>query len=318
MTLVKTETRNIPFSSGEPGNFYYHQWIPKNPKAWLHIMHGMSEHGARYGEFAKFLNSKDIMVTAGDHRGHGITGQSMKSSYHIADNNGWEQMLDDQWELIKHIYSNHQLPLILLGHSMGSFLAMHFCQKYNSALSNQNAPQISGLILSGSSYSSPSTWRAALIIAQLERWRKGFDHSSALLEKMSFGAFNNAFEPARTESDWISRDHEVVDNYINDPLCGGPLSTQSWCDFLTGMIELTNLTALAKINSKLPTLLFSGQMDPVSNAGKGVTKLRDTLTKSGMENVAMHLYPGARHEALNEINSLDVFQDIIKWIEGLN
>jgi alpha-beta hydrolase superfamily lysophospholipase len=227
-------------------------------------------------------------------------------------------MLDDQWELIKHIYSNHQLPLILLGHSMGSFLAMHFCQKYNSALSNQNAPQISGLILSGSSYSSPSTWRAALIIAQLERWRKGFDHSSALLEKMSFGAFNNAFEPARTESDWISRDHEVVDNYINDPLCGGPLSTQSWCDFLTGMIELTNLTALAKINSKLPTLLFSGQMDPVSNAGKDVTKLKDTLTKSGMENVAMHLYPGARHEALNEINRLDVFQDIIKWIEGLN
>ena len=171
---------------------------------------------------------------------------------------------------------------------------------------------------SGSNYGSPSTWRAALIIAQFERWRKGFEHSSALLEKMSFGAFNNAFKPARTESDWISRDHEVVDNYISDPHCGGPLTTQSWCDFLTGMIELTNLTALTKINSKLPTLLFSGQMDPVSKAGKGVTKLRNTLTKSGMENVTMHLYPGARHEALNEINRLDVYQDIIKWIEGLN
>ena len=66
MTLVNAETNNIPFSSGEPGHFYYHQWSPENPKAWLHIMHGMSEHGARYGEFAKFLNSKDIMVTAGD------------------------------------------------------------------------------------------------------------------------------------------------------------------------------------------------------------------------------------------------------------
>ena len=84
------------------------------------------------------------------------------------------------------------------------------------------------------------------------------------------------------------------------------------------MIELTSLTALTKINSKLPTLLFSGQMDPVSNAGKGVTKLRNILSKSGLENVAMHLYPGARHEALNEINRLDVYQDIIKWIEGLN
>jgi alpha-beta hydrolase superfamily lysophospholipase len=72
--LINTQTKNIPFSSGEPGNFYYHQWIPENPKAWLHIMHGMSEHGARYGEFAKFLNSRGIMVTAGDHRGHGITG----------------------------------------------------------------------------------------------------------------------------------------------------------------------------------------------------------------------------------------------------
>ena len=201
---------------------------------------------------------------------------------------------------------------------MGSFLAMHFCQKYKSALNNQNAPQISGLILSGSNYGSPSIWRVALVVAQFERWRKGFDNSSALLEKMSFGAFNNAFKPVRTESDWISRDNEVVDDYISDPQCGGSLTTQSWCDFLTGMIELTNLTALAKINSKLPTLLFSGQMDPVSNAGKGLTKLRNTLTKSGMENITMYLYPGARHEALNEINRSDVYQDIIKWIEGLN
>ena len=316
--MANIQTKNISFSSGEPGNFYYHQWTPENPTAWLHIMHGMSEHGARYGEFAKFLNDKDIMVTAGDHRGHGITGQSMESSYHIADYNGWEQMLDDQRGLINYIHSNHQLPLILLGHSMGSFLAMHFCQKYNPTLNDKNVPKMSGLILSGSNYGSPSTWRAALVIAQIERWRRGFDHSSALLEKISFGAFNNAFKPVRTESDWISRDRKVVDNYINDPYCGGPLTTQSWCDFLAGMIELTNLTALSKIDSYLPILLFSGQMDPVSNAGKGVTKLRDVLTKAGLENVSMHLYPDARHEALNEINRLEVYKDIIKWIEGLN
>lgn len=316
--MTKNQTRHIPFLSGESGNFYYHQWIPDHPSAWLHIMHGMSEHGARYREFAKFLNSKGIMVTAGDQRGHGITGQSMKSSYHIADKNGWNQMLDDQWQLLNHVHKKHQLPLILLGHSMGSFLATHFCQKYSSVFSHLNTLQMSGLILSGSNYGSPSIWRSALVAAYFERWRKGFNSSSPLLEKMSFGAFNNAFKPARTESDWLSRDHKVVDNYISDPLCGGPITTQSWCDFLGGMIELSHMDSLAKINRKLPILLFSGQLDPVSDSGKGVTKLRDVLFKTGIEDVEMYLYPGARHEALNEINRFEVYQDILNWIERLN
>ena len=114
------QNKSIDFSSGDAGTMHYHQWMPEQPVAWLHIMHGMAEHSARYAGLATFLNQHGIMVTAGDHRGHGMTGSSADSLYHFADHNGWNQMVDDQWQLISHIARQQQLPLIILGHSMGS------------------------------------------------------------------------------------------------------------------------------------------------------------------------------------------------------
>ena len=132
--MSKGERKTLAFSSGEASEHYYHEWAPKKPTGWLHIMHGMAEHGARYGDLAEFLNQQGIMVTAGDHRGHGLTGRAVDSLYHVADNNGWNQMVDDQWQLINHIAAENDLPLIILGHSMGSFMANHLCQRYAAEL----------------------------------------------------------------------------------------------------------------------------------------------------------------------------------------
>ena len=280
-------------------------------------MHGMSEHAIRYAEFAEFLNQQGIMVTADDHRGHGETGKAMGNSYHIADSDGWNQMLDDQWQFINHIREDHSLPLILMGHSMGSFMATHLCQRYGQQLKDITDHKLCGLILSGSNYEPSSTWKIASCAARLERWRVGRDKPSSILEKMSFGAFNNAFKPARTASDWLSRDDAMVDLYIHDPLCGGPLTTQSWCDFLQGMGELSKPESMAKLDSELPVYLFSGALDPVGKAGVGVTALQTKLLESGVLKVDIQLYPGGRHETLNETNRRDVYQDVLTWLASL-
>jgi len=280
-------------------------------------MHGMSEHSARYDDFARFLNTHNIMVTAGDHRGHGQTGKNMGKSYHVANENGWNQMIDDQWQLLRHIDSQNDLPLVILGHSMGSFMATHLCQKYNVGLNALLGSPLSAVILSGSNYANSATWKIASLIARIERFRVGRAHPSSLLEKISFGHFNNAFKPTRTSSDWLSRDPDIVDAYIADPLCGGPLTSQSWCDFLIGMSELSQTKSMAKLDKNLQIHLFAGQDDPVSNQSKGIIALEKVLLNAGISNVKKTIYPKARHEILNETNRSDVYRDVVTWLASL-
>ena len=128
--------KTIAFTTGEPGDCYYHEWsvqAPQQPKAWVHIMHGMAEHSARYADLATYLNQQGFHVTADDHRGHGKTAEANNNLYHFADSDGWNQMVDDQLQLIEHIGGDRPLPLIILGHSMGSF----FSHAYLSALCRQ-------------------------------------------------------------------------------------------------------------------------------------------------------------------------------------
>ncbi len=327
--------KTIAFTSGDPGECHYHLWPAKQSdqqsnhqqapaKAWIHIMHGMAEHSARYQPLAEFLNQQGFMVSADDHRGHGKTGAANGNLYHFADNNGWNQMIDDQWQLIEHIGQQTDLPLIILGHSMGSFMATRFCQIYAERLSNklQNrlgnklGESLKGLILSGSNYAPPWICRAAAGIARIERLRLGRDASSNLMESLSFGAFNNAFKPNRTSKDWISSDQAVVDAYLADPHCGGAISTQSWYDFLNGLAELAAPKAMAKINPELPIYLFSGALDPVGGQGKGVEKLADVLESAGVVNIDCKLYKNGRHEMLNETNKLEVYRDLLGWLNS--
>tara|TARA_B110000046_G_scaffold184626_1_gene223630 strand:- start:2155 stop:3096 length:942 start_codon:yes stop_codon:yes gene_type:complete len=311
--MANGQQKTLAFNSGDPGQHYYRQWSPKKPIGWLHIMHGMAEHSARYADLAQFLNQKGIMVTAGDHRGHGLTGKAVDSLYHVADNNGWNQMVDDQWQLIDSVAAEHDLPLTILGHSMGSFMAIHVCQRYTKELTSR---RLKGLILSGSNYDAPGAFKVVAGLAKIERLRVGGRNISTLLETLSFGAFNRAFRPNRTEKDWLSRDHEQVDIYISDPMCGGAISTQSWYDFLTGLAQLFTPKAMAQIDKELPVYLFAGELDPVGKQGKGVKKLKQILQKAGIQTVDLKLYAEGRHEMVNETNRNEVYGDVLKWLQG--
>jgi alpha-beta hydrolase superfamily lysophospholipase len=145
----------------------------------------------------------------------------------------------------------------------------------------------------------------------------GGNAASKLLETMSFGAFNNAFKPVRTDIDWISSDPATVDRYIADPHCGGAISTQSWYDFLRGLAELSAPAAMAKINKDLPVYIFSGALDPVGGAGKGVKKLEAMLKGAGVKQVSCRLYGDGHHEMLNETNKTEVYGDLLSWLDDL-
>lgn len=315
---MATETIfSLPLPNNSADHHYYHVWNTQNPKAWVHIMHGMSEHGGRYAEVAEFLNTQGITVTADDHRGHGLTGSHANSLFHLADNDGWNQLIEDQWHLIRHFGKNLQVPLIILGHSMGSYMALDLCQRYGNRFNSDFPLDLAGLALSGSGYRHPFISGIGQYIAQLERLRLGGKTSSQLLEYLSFGQFKRPFKPIRTDHDWISSDPIAVDNYVQDPFCGGAISTQSWCDFTAGLGEIFARKQLKKLNSDLPIYLFSGSDDPVGNQGAGVKKLKQILLQNGVSDVQLRLYQNGRHEMLKEVQRDAVYSDLLRWLQRI-
>ncbi|MBI4853184.1 MAG: lysophospholipase [Acidobacteria bacterium] len=273
----------------------------------------MAEHGARYQTLATFLNNYGISVYAIDHRGHGKSVKSEDEIGHFTRNpldDSWEKVIGDLEKTVKYLKTLYQnTPIFLLGHSMGSFISLGYAIRYGSSLN--------GLILSGSNFSPAFFYQSARIIAALESLRQGIEGKSDLISFLSFGSFNKKFEPARTEFDWLSRDPNQVDLYINDPHCGFKLSNKSWKDLLGGLIEISKQENLARIPSNLPVYLFAGEHDPVGGFGKGVKQLATELSTCGITNLKLKLYSEGRHEMINEINKSEVFQDIIDWIKTI-
>lgn len=281
-----------------------YSWSIPAPRALVHINHGMAEHAQRYTEFAQYLNSCGFNVVAHNHRGHGALAQGELQG-HYADTNGWQKLLDDI-QLVRNQSNTQQLPYILFGHSMGSFIAQ--------AYALQHPTDLAALILSGSNLQPPALFKVAGFIAAVEKIRKGPHNSSNLLNFLSFGSFNNQFKPYRTDFDWLSRDNHAVDKYIADQYCGFDCSTQLWVDLLAGLSSISKPAALRVLPGKLPVYLFAGELDPVGRQGKGMHSLYRRFKKTGHENVTLQLYPAGRHEMLNELNKKEVMINIVNWL----
>lgn len=272
----------------------------------IRISHGMAEHGARYSALAEFLTAAGFVVIAHDHRGH---GQSIGPGIagHYADANGWELVISDMAmvaDFIRQEFSRH--PVFELGHSMGSFILQQYLISYQ--------PAIAGVILSGSNYSSPYKYLAARPIAKLECLRQGKHGRSRLIRELSFGSFNQRFQPARTRFDWLSSVPEEVDNYLKDPLCGFDCTNQLWVDLLGGLTDISQPAALRRIPN-VPILILGGSLDPVSQQGLGLKKLADILKETGHDQVELKLYSGGRHEMFHEQNRAEVFCDLRHWLQ---
>ncbi|CAM3029743.1 alpha/beta fold hydrolase [Moritella viscosa] len=279
-------------------------WLPEQEVRYVMVLsHGMAEHIQRYEAFALACNTAGIAVYGANHRGHGNDAPVLG---HYADEGGWLKVISDLDLIIDDVTQRHTVPLILFGHSMGSFIAQQYAILHGNKLK--------GLILSGSNYQNPLMYKLVGIAIKIEKMRIGARSPSRFLDFVSFGAFNRKFKPVRTTSDWLSRDQKQVDKYIHDDYCGFSFSPQFWLDFMSGLISISQKSEIAKIPKHLPIYLFSGDKDPVGLQGEGVLALKLHMTNNGCERVRCKLYPDGRHEMLNESNANEVFNDVITWV----
>ena len=197
-------------------------------------------------------------------------------------------------------------PIVFLGHSLGSFLGRGFLAKHSDALA--------GAALSGSNGKPPAIATLGRLIAREERLRLGKRGKSALILQLWFGEFNKPFKPARTDFDWLSRDERQVDEFVADPLCGFPFTTQLAIDVLDALPYVTSQKSLATIRKDMAVYVFSGERDPV---GANIKGLIQDLKAAGFTQLTTRLYPGARHETLNETNRDEVTRDLIAWLDGI-
>jgi len=266
-------------------------WEPPGvPRAVVQIAHGMGEHSARYAELAAALCAAGIAVYANDHRGHGLTVPE-GGTFGEFGAGGFEAVVADMaavTDLIRH--ERPGLPVVLLAHSMGSFAAQLYMLDHARA--------IAGLVLSGTA--ALDQRRAAQLKAK-DNWT---------LES------NNAqFAPGRTPFDWLTRDADIVDAYIADPLCGFTVTPSSLSSMHSAYARACLREELSRVRPDLPVLLISGDMDPVNGNLLWLHPLVERLRAAGLRDVSVRIYPGGRHEVLNETNRATVFADLIEWID---
>ncbi|GAB5547376.1 MAG: alpha/beta hydrolase [Sandaracinaceae bacterium] len=280
-------------------------WAPASPQGLVQIVHGMAEHCARYERVAEKLNEAGWAVIAHDHRGHGATAAANDLG-HYGDEGGLRRVVADMRRVRREGRARQpEGRLVLLGHSMGSFLSL---------FDQCDAPgEVDALVLSGSNELGGAAVKAGRAVAKLERLRLGKRGKSALLAFLSFGSFNKAFQPVRTEFDWLSRDADEVDAYIADPLSGFRCTNQLWVDFLGALDRLGDPAFRRRLPSTLPVYLMAGEKDPVGGA-RGVAALEAQLRGAGLTDVTRKIYPGGRHEMFNETNRDEVVSDLIAFL----
>lgn len=297
------------FTASDGAALTTYKWEPTTtPRAVIHIAHGLAEHAGRYARTAKALNSYGYAVYANDMRGHGQTARSQDELGFLAEANGWNRVVLDVAEMLTSEAQEHRgVPLILLGHSLGSYLSQQLIYEH---------PQLLDAAILSAPNGKPS-WlaQAGRMIARAERLRLGKRGRSQLINSLTFGKFNEAFAPVETPFDWLSRDAAEVKLYFNDARCGFLSTTQLWVDFLDGISELANPAHKRLIRQTFPLYILAGSLDPVCEQGKGAAALAQEYKTAGLTDVTCKLYPEGRHELLNEINRQQVLEDMRHWLE---
>jgi alpha-beta hydrolase superfamily lysophospholipase len=298
------------FSSDDGFRIFRRQWLPQTPaKAIVHIAHGLGEHSQRYEGVAQQLAQHGYHVYAHDHRGHGHTAGQTEELGFFAEKGGWERVVADLRLLLEDERKLHPgLPLILFGHSMGSFMAQHMMYRYGD--------RFDACILSGSTGEAGPRVHLLRVLAFAERLRLGVRGRSVLMHKISLGNANRAFRPLKTDFDWLSRDPESVARYVADPYCGFVGTTSLWLDLLDGALFIANPLNRQKAPKEMPVYIFAGTKDPVSYGCRALESLVSAFNKAGMADIQYRFYQDGRHEMLNESNRDEVVRDLTGWLES--
>ena len=284
---------------------------PVEPITCVQIIHGMAEHMARYHSFCIHLAQTGYFVCIYDQAGHGASIAAVEHAGFFGPEHGSDAILEDvesayrqAQELMMKQTGKAAWSRVMLGHSMGSFITRLYCTRYPS--------DISGVILSGTAGPNPMTgfgYSLARLIIRL----KGPEHRSSLLQKLFSAGNLKRIPQARTSFDWLTRDQEIVDAYCADPLCGFGFTAAGYRDLLAWLEAVSKKDWAGKMPLHCPVLIMSGGEDPIGNYGKGPNQVAQSLMQTG-HIVEKIIYPGSRHECINEINRDRVWQDITNWI----
>ena len=286
-------------------DYFEHVTTDMNPKGVFIISHGMAEHMGRYKWIISKLNNDGYHVLARDHKGHGINIINGETPGLFSDNNGWYIVRDDLKETINHAMIKFpNLPCFLLGHSMGSWIAL-------STLNNKSS--IKALILTGSSKLPKLSILLNLIIVKTDILFNGKFNKSTIMDKLTMRRFNAKFKPNITPNDWISSDKNSVNDYTNDPHCGFIVTSGLWLDLCNGLMMIFNKSYYSELNKDIPILIMSGKNDAAAANGKLSLKLFNFLKKI-FSNVK-YMTIDSRHEIFTDLNKYSSYNYLLEFIK---
>jgi alpha-beta hydrolase superfamily lysophospholipase len=277
------------FTSADGTTIIAYRWDPAGaPRAAVQLTHGMGEHARRYEHVARALNEAGLVVYAQDQRGHGASAGP--EALGDLGEDSWPGLVDDIGLLSAQIRAEHPgLPLILLGHSMGSFAVQQYLYDHSA--------DADGVALTGT--------------AAIDLLEGALD----LDQPIDLSAFNAPFAPARTDYDWLSRDEAMVDAYVADPRCGFGIDTAAGKAMFAGARRGADPAQVAAIRPGLPLYIAVGEADPVNGGLALLTPLADRYQAAGLTDVTVRTYPDARHEILNETNRDEIIAELVTWID---
>lgn len=285
------------------------RWIPdsEKPDCIVQIVHGMAEYVERYEEFARFLTDRNVLVTGEDHLGHGKTiGEDGRPGY-FCEQDPATVVVRDVHRLKKLNQEAYpEVPYIIFGHSMGSFITRNYICRYGSG--------IEGAIICGTGMQPGALLAVSKLIAGIQKFIFGDEHISNFIDKCAFGSYNKRIANPRTSKDWLSKEEEIVDAYLKDSMCGFTFTVNGFSTLFELIARVRKTENLKKIPKDLPVFVVSGEEDPVGDYGKGVQAAYDSMENIGMKNISMKLYANDRHEILNETDRKQVMEDLWNWI----
>jgi alpha-beta hydrolase superfamily lysophospholipase len=306
--MVKKEEFTFDSRDGQT-KIHALRWVPEGKVVCiLQIVHGMAEYMERYEETAQYFAQRNILVTGEDHLGHGKSVPENGTYGYFCKQDPATVVVRDVHRLKKITQEAYPgIPYILLGHSMGSFITRNYLFRYGSG--------IQGAILCGTGCQNEAVLGFSRVLSGLAGLFCGQKHVAGLLDRLAFSSYNKRIAKPETKNDWLCSERQVVEAYEKDMLCGFTFTVNGFETLFTLLQRQNRMENLQNMPKDLPVLFVSGEEDPVGNYGKGVKKAYESFEKAGMKRISLKLYPGDRHELLNEKDREQVWEELLRFVE---
>ncbi len=284
------------------------RWVPEGKVICIvQIVHGMAEYIERYENLAQYLGEKGILVTGEDHLGHGKSAGPEDTYGYFCEQDPATVVVRDVHRLKKMTQEDYPgVPYVILGHSMGSFILRNYLFRYGTG--------IQGAVICGTGSQPKVLVKLCRAITAVQGFFQGQKHVAGMIDRLAFGSYNKRIQDPATPFDWLCTDKAVVDAYMKDELCGFTFTVNGFKTLFHLLDRLNREENLSAMPPELPVYFIAGDMDPVGDYGNGVKKAYQDFERAGMKRLSLKLYPGCRHELLNETIKQQVYEDLYSWI----